>query len=198
MATHQQTARLDFLHKASLTLLVACPSLSRFYRSEFQQSLKNFEVTAAKSIDRQACPRCGQIYVPGLHTTVRLHSTKKKKTSTRNANQVRYQCHACHYTRLLEGTSKGQLIPSARTGGTSRNLTPAGVTAKPPAPPTHPHAHPKKSPLIQPKVAVTTASASPIPAKKKGKKNTLQALLAKSKQNNGTQKLGLDDFLSGL
>ena len=117
-----QSSRMEFLFQASHTIFSSCPELSRFYMSEFQQCLRQQDLIPAKSITRSCCPRCGQIYVPGLNTSVRLESKKKKKNSSskknknndstsKRKNQLIYQCNACTHKMKFQGSNLN--IPKA-------------------------------------------------------------------------------------
>ncbi|CAO3700583.1 unnamed protein product [Rhizopus stolonifer] len=64
----QQTNRLDFLFNASHTMFSSCPSLSRYYMNEFQETLGEYELKPTKQIERLACQSCGQISIAGLNT----------------------------------------------------------------------------------------------------------------------------------
>ncbi|KAG0169100.1 hypothetical protein DFQ28_002286 [Apophysomyces sp. BC1034] len=168
MATNQQTSRLDFLFRASHTVFANCPELSRFYMSEFQQTVRQHNVTPAKVIKRSACPSCGQVYAPGLNTSVTVETKRKR-------NQLVYRCKACTHTLRLKGSYKPTLPK------------PAAATAKPGiaipivAIPTTPTV--KKNDVVQDKSK-----------KKKPKKNSLQAMLAKRKEQTNQQNNSLLGF----
>ncbi|KAL0079242.1 hypothetical protein J3Q64DRAFT_1761766 [Phycomyces blakesleeanus] len=180
MVNNQQSSKLGFLFDASHSVFGHCPSLSRFYMSEFQQNLCNYDAKPAQAVERIGCPRCGQIYSPGFNTTVRLEpfGTKKRKQiqKTKPKNRLVYECHACTF-RFSMGRSIKAKIPTASL---EPNQIKGSVTAQTPA------SNSNKKTLN-----------NPIKKKTKGK-SALQAMLAKSKENAGPNKLGLNDFLSSL
>ena len=135
-----QSSRMEFLFQASHTLFSSCPELSRFYMGEFQQCLRQQDLIPAKSITRSCCPRCGQIYVPGLNTSVRLESKKKKKNNSskknknndnntsKRKNQLIYQCNACAHKMKFQGSNlnipKASLLETNKMTATTTINTP--------------------------------------------------------------------------
>ncbi|KAI8141797.1 RNAse P Rpr2/Rpp21/SNM1 subunit domain-containing protein [Fennellomyces sp. T-0311] len=167
-----QSSRMEYLFQASHAVFAQCPELSRFYMSEFQQCMRQQDLIPAKSITRTCCPRCGQIYVPGLNTSVKLQTRRTKK----KRNQLIYQCNACTHKMMFQGSSVAA-IPKADLSKTTA-VTPATMTTLLPSP-------------IEKKKKKN----------KGGKKNQLQAMLASRQQKEAEKKgggLGLDDFLSSL
>ncbi|KAI7887336.1 Rpr2-domain-containing protein [Lichtheimia hyalospora FSU 10163] len=183
--TKQSADRSEFLYHASHLLFATCPGLSRFYMSEFQQTLRQQETKASKVIARQMCSRCGQIFVPGLNARVVLKTTRRYRhginKSNRHRNQLVYQCNACLHKKRLQGSERD--IPKAPF---------VSDVVHAPTPSAPPVAAVTKQPPQQPPVATGK--------KKKNKKNNLQALIANRKQNEtkSSSAFGLDDFLSSL
>ncbi|KAI8335488.1 RNAse P Rpr2/Rpp21/SNM1 subunit domain-containing protein [Chlamydoabsidia padenii] len=124
MATKQQAGRLDFLLQASNLMVLQNPALSRFYLSHYQETLRLHQLSAPKAIDRLGCPRCGQVYLAGLNTSVELvpkgsnHQDKNKnklaQQKKNKKNTLVYTCHACQYGRKFNGSFK-RYIPSTST-----------------------------------------------------------------------------------
>jgi RNase P subunit RPR2 len=152
LQTHQQTSRLDFLFEAGFSMFNACPSLSRYYMNEFQNTLTEYELTAAKPIARLSCRSCGQINVAGLTSQVDI--TKKKKR-----NLVRTICLSCRHTDLYHGSYKKKLTKISC------------VTSKVPV----------SSIAAQPTIKMSDGPIDK-KKKNKGKKNNLKALLTKQQQ----------------
>ncbi|KAI8982166.1 RNAse P Rpr2/Rpp21/SNM1 subunit domain-containing protein [Mycotypha africana] len=115
----QQSSRLDFLYEASYSVLGQCPSLSRYYMNEFQNTLAEYELTLPKSVQRSACTSCGQITLPGLNTKVdivtddKLKKMKKKKNKIASVkkNKIQYTCLACQRSKVYNGSFK-RILPS--------------------------------------------------------------------------------------
>lgn len=195
--TKQSADRAEFLYHASHLLFATCPELSRFYMSEFQQSLRQQETKAAKAIARQMCARCGQIFVPGLNASVVLKTTKRYhhgiQKSNRHRNQLVYKCNACQHEKRLQGSERD--IPKASLLSDDNTKTAAApiVHASPAATTTTTSRQPQQQQQKQPAPPATGK-------KKKNKKNNLQALIASRKQNEtkSSSAFGLDDFLSSL
>ncbi|KAL0079477.1 hypothetical protein F4703DRAFT_1945056 [Phycomyces blakesleeanus] len=211
MVNNQQSSKLGFLFDASHSVFGHCPSLSRFYMSEFQQNLCNYDAKPAQAVERIGCPRCGQIYSPGFNTTVRLEpfGTKKRKQiqKTKPKNRLVYECHACTF-RFSMGRSIKAKIPTASL---EPNQIKGSVTAQTPAstvPNDKKNMNITKNSNSNNSLSSSDQSANNLhsnkktlnnPIKKKTKgKSALQAMLAKSKENAGPNKLGLNDFLSSL
>ncbi|KAI9016427.1 RNAse P Rpr2/Rpp21/SNM1 subunit domain-containing protein, partial [Phycomyces nitens] len=165
MTTNQQITRLGFLFDASHKVFAECPSLSRFYMSEFQHTLDNYETKTAQAVDRISCPRCGQIYAPGFNSTVRLEAKKPTKKKKQKPNRLVYQCNACTFRHIVGGSQKNNIptfqptVPTVSTIPTIPTISTVPTITK-----------------IMPQVATSA---------KKKKNNALQAMLAKSKQKTG-------------
>ncbi|KAI7899398.1 uncharacterized protein BX663DRAFT_521613 [Cokeromyces recurvatus] len=90
--TYQQVQRLDFLFNAGHSMLSMCPSLSRYYMNEFQNTLTEYELTASKPIARLSCTSCGQILIPGLTSKTeiipKLYNGSFKKKMPRNETMI--------------------------------------------------------------------------------------------------------------
>ncbi|KAI8062787.1 uncharacterized protein B0P05DRAFT_581151 [Gilbertella persicaria] len=110
LPSHQQTQRLDHLFTASYRMFTACPSLSRYYMNEFQNTLTEYELTSAT--ERLSCSSCGQILVPGLNSQVRLIS--KKRQHKPNKSLIRSMCFTCRHTKIYHGSYKKK-IPTEET-----------------------------------------------------------------------------------
>lgn len=201
--TKQSADRAEFLYHASHLLFATCPQLSRFYMSQFQQSLRQQETKASKAIARQMCSRCGQIFVPGLNASVVLKTTKRHRhgihKSNRHRNQLVYQCHACQHEKWLQGSERDIPKASLLSDDTKTAAASPIVHASPAA------AAATTSAAVVTKQSTQQQQKQPSPAssplkKKKNKKNNLQALIASRKQNEtkSPSSFGLDDFLSSL
>ncbi|ORE07370.1 hypothetical protein BCV72DRAFT_109322 [Rhizopus microsporus var. microsporus] len=108
----QQTGRLDFLSNASQLMFNVCPSLSRFYMSEFQQALIEYELKPTKQMERSACQSCGEIAIPGLNTAVRViqkNRKERKKKQLRAKNLIETTCLTCSRVKLYHGSFKNKL-----------------------------------------------------------------------------------------
>ncbi|RCH80962.1 hypothetical protein CU097_002292 [Rhizopus azygosporus] len=108
----QQTGRLDFLSNASQLMFNVCPSLSRFYMSEFQQALIEYELKPTKQMERSACQSCGEIAIPGLNTTVRViqkNRKERKKKHLKAKNLIETTCLTCFRVKLYHGSFKNKL-----------------------------------------------------------------------------------------
>lgn len=199
--TKQSADRAEFLYHASHLLFATCPELSRFYMSEFQQSLRQQETKAAKAIARQMCARCGQIFVPGLNASVVLKTTKRYRhgiqKSNRHRNQLVYKCNACQHEKRLQGSERD--IPKASLLSDDDTKTAAPIVHASPAT-TKTTMTTSRQPQQQPQKQNATTSPLATGKKKKNKKNNLQALIASRKQNEtkSSSAFGLDDFLSSL
>ncbi|CDH57351.1 predicted protein [Lichtheimia corymbifera JMRC:FSU:9682] len=199
--TKQSADRAEFLYHASHLLFATCPELSRFYMSEFQQSLRQQETKAAKAIARQMCARCGQIFVPGLNASVVLKTTKRYRhgiqKSNRHRNQLVYKCNACQYEKRLQGSERD--IPKTSLLSDDDTKTAAPIVHASPAT-TKTTMTTSRQPQQQPQKQNATTSPLATGKKKKNKKNNLQALIASRKQNEtkSSSAFGLDDFLSSL
>ncbi|RIB28893.1 hypothetical protein C2G38_2156694 [Gigaspora rosea] len=71
--------RLHFLWGASHTLLPTVPGLSAFYMQKFNQCAAEEDLNLADSVKRKYCAHCGNIFVPGMNTRVRINVKKKRK-----------------------------------------------------------------------------------------------------------------------
>ncbi|KAJ8658587.1 hypothetical protein O0I10_005627 [Lichtheimia ornata] len=204
--TKQSADRAEFLYHASHLLFATCPQLSRFYMSEFQQSLRQQETKAAKAIARQMCARCGQIFVSGLNASVVLKTTKRYRhgiqKSNRHRNQLVYKCNACQHEKWLQGSARD--IPKASLLSDDTKQAASIVHASPAAAAaaaTTTTTTSNKKPQQQQQQKQPAAPSPPATGKKKkNKKNNLQALIASRKQNEtkSSSGFGLDDFLSSL
>ncbi|KAG2217012.1 hypothetical protein INT45_003085 [Circinella minor] len=214
-----QSSRMEFLFQASHTLFSSCPELSRFYMSEFQQCLRQQDLIPAKSITRSCCPRCGQIYVPGLNTTIKLESIKKKRkknhsdkkeNKSKRKNQLIYQCNACTHKMTFQGSNfpipKANLLETKTTTPVTIATTTKAMTtqnniislSKQPVPKPQQQQQQSLHQQQQP-VGIDKKKKK----NKSGKKNHLQAMLASRQQSKEAEKkggggLGLNDFLSSL
>ncbi|GAN10548.1 hypothetical protein MAM1_0368d10091 [Mucor ambiguus] len=188
LQTHQQTSRLDFLFEAGHTMFSQCPSLSRYYMNEFQNTLTEYELTAHKPIARLSCKSCGQINVPGLNHRIEItHHQSRKQNKTKkilqSKNTIKSTCLTCGNTSLYHGSNKKKM--------------PKPIMQQ-------------ESVIAAAKPIITTSAITSISAptgeslkkkKNKGKKNNLKALLSKQQKpgnNNSNSSGGLGDFLSSL
>ncbi|KAG2202263.1 hypothetical protein INT46_009989 [Mucor plumbeus] len=194
LQTHQQTNRLDFLFEAGHTMFSKCPSLSRYYMNEFQNTLTEYELTAHKPIARLSCKSCGQINIPGLNHHIEIVQKKTKKKAnvvakkTQSKNLIKSTCLACGNTSLYHGSCKKKmpkLIMQKEIVIAEAPIVLASnsSTSSPPPPP-------------PPPTTTTTTDSSIKKKKNKGKKNNLKALLSKQQKPNNSG--GLGDFLSSL
>lgn len=208
MASKAQSGRLDYLYEASHAVFATCPSLSRFYMSEFQQCLEQQGTAATKLIARSACPKCGQIYAPGLNCTVDLEPLCKKRRRSKK-NRLVYECGACHHKYYLQGSQPAYVKSTKMDDEDTRQSIPASSSAITTTTTTISKKTPSGSPVAPIAAAYTPSPVSRAGAglqdnkkKKKPKKNSLQAMLANRKQNekqaSSSSGLGLDDFLSSL
>ncbi|KAL9541706.1 hypothetical protein MBANPS3_008968 [Mucor bainieri] len=172
LQTHQQTNRLDFLFEAGHTMFGSCPSLSRYYMNEFQNTLTEYELTAHKPIARLSCKSCGQINVPGLNHRVEIiHQQSRKQNKTK---KILHLYHGSNKKKMPKLVMQQEPViaatePITTTPTITSTSIPTGESLK------------KK--------------------KNKGKKNNLKALLNKQQKpgnisSNGSG--GLGDFLSSL
>ncbi|KAG1124072.1 hypothetical protein G6F42_009959 [Rhizopus arrhizus] len=180
----QQTSRLDFLFNASHVMFSQCPSLSRYYMNEFQQTMNEYELKPTKQIERLACQSCGEIAIPGLNTRVNIiqkNRREKKKMKKQTKNLVESTCLTCGRVKIFHGSFKNKM------------------KTKPSSVPTIP-AIPSLTDKIPNKTTQTVVKVEEINKKKKnkGKNNNLKALLAKQQTNNSSNNGSLGDFLSGL
>lgn len=203
LQTLQQTSRLDFLFTAGFEMLTRVPTMSRYYMTEFQHCLNEYELTTVKNISRLACTSCGQISIPGLTSQVEIkprrpnrgkksHKKVEKKKTTRNQqNVISITCKTCSNTNLYHGsykkkipkvTSQDNMIPVIENKNNSSTTASSTTTT----------------------TTATTTETTNKKKKNKGKKNNLKALLSKSNSNNnsggstGGGGGGLGDFLSSL
>ncbi|OBZ83090.1 Uncharacterized protein C16C4.19 [Choanephora cucurbitarum] len=105
LQTHQQTQRLDHLFTAGYSMFTSCPSLSRYYMSEFQNTLIEYDLTSAT--ERLACSSCGQIMVPGLNQKTRLISKRRKNKPNKSTLQI--TCLTCSRVKVYHGSHKKKL-----------------------------------------------------------------------------------------
>lgn len=173
MAKPEDASRLDFLYKASHIIFAHSPELSRFYMSEFQDNVRLQDIPVAKAIVRRMCPRCGQIYAPGLNTTVFLERQKRRK---KKRNYLVYQCDACGLAVKRQGSYPN--VPKA-----SSNQLESSSSLPTVAEPVNNDNNQKKKKNKK---------------KKNNKKNNLLDMLASRKQNEEEKSMGLNDFLSSL
>lgn len=169
-------------------MLSQCPSLSRYYMNEFQNTLTEYELTAHKPIARLSCKSCGQINVPGLNHRVEIiHQQSRKQNKTKkiiqSKNTIKSTCLTCGNTGLYHGSNKKKMPKLIM------QQEPVIVAAKP----------------IITTSATTSANAATIKSlkkkKNKGKKNNIKALLNKQQKpgnNSSNGSGGLGDFLSSL
>ncbi|KAI7850023.1 RNAse P Rpr2/Rpp21/SNM1 subunit domain-containing protein [Circinella umbellata] len=212
-----QSSRMDFLFQASHVLFSSCPELSRFYMSEFQQCLRQQDLIPAKSITKSCCPRCGQIYVPGLNTTVKLESIKKKKKNlgdkknknkddnkSKRKNQLIYQCNACTHKMTFPGSNphlpRAQLLKTKTMTATPVTIATTTTTTKAVTTHNNTSSSLSKQPVPkqqqQQKQPLLHQQQQPVGIDKKkkknkgGKKNHLQAMLASRQQSKEAEKKG--------
>ncbi|KAG1048701.1 hypothetical protein G6F43_008926 [Rhizopus delemar] len=181
----QQTSRLDFLFNASHVMFSQCPSLSRYYMNEFQQTLNEYELKPTKQIERLACQSCGEIAIPGLNTRVNIiqkSRREKKKMKKQTKNLVESTCLTCGRVKIFHGSFKNKI-----------KTTPSSV---PTIPVTTSHAD--KIPNTNKTTQTVKVEETNKKKKNKGKNNNLKALLAKQQTNNSSNNGSLGDFLSGL
>ncbi|KAG1135899.1 hypothetical protein G6F37_012464 [Rhizopus arrhizus] len=179
----QQTSRLDFLFNASNVMFSQCPSLSRYYMNEFQQTMNEYELKPTKQIERLACQSCGEIAIPGLNTRVNIiqkNRREKKKMKKQTKNLVESTCLTCGRVKIFHGSFKNKMKikPSSVPTTVITSLT---------------DKIPNKTTQTVVKVEETNKKK-----KNKGKNNNLKALLAKQQTNNSSNNGSLGDFLSGL
>ncbi|KAG2210927.1 hypothetical protein INT47_000084 [Mucor saturninus] len=130
MQTAQQTNRLDFLFAAGFEMMSRVPALSRYYMSEFQHSLTEFELTTPKTVARLACPSCGQIRLPGLSTHVAIEGQKRKK-GKRPGNRIKTTCASCCHTSFYHGSYKHKLpTATAAAAAVVPTVTPVVIEKK--------------------------------------------------------------------
>ncbi|KAI8380387.1 hypothetical protein BD560DRAFT_388102 [Blakeslea trispora] len=168
LQSHQQTQRLDHLFTAGYSMFTSCPSLSRYYMNEFQNTLTEYDLTSATQ--RLSCSSCGQIIVPGLNSKVQLIS-KRRKTKP-NKSTIQTTCLTCSRVKVYHGSYKKKLAKP--------------VKAK----------EPTIAPVKPPIVNAPTVD-QPKKKKNKNKKNSLKALLSKPSHQGGSGG-NLSDFLSSL
>ncbi|KAI7890918.1 uncharacterized protein EV154DRAFT_509986 [Mucor mucedo] len=132
MQTAQQTNRLDFLFAAGFEMVSRVPALSRYYMSEFQHSLTEFELTTPKTVARLACPSCGQIRIPGLSTHVAVVERQKRKKGKRPGNRIKTTCARCCHTSFYHGSYKHKLPTAATATATAAAvpMTPVVIEKK--------------------------------------------------------------------
>ncbi|KAI9257648.1 hypothetical protein BY458DRAFT_535241 [Sporodiniella umbellata] len=109
----QQTSRLDFLFNAGQAMFAACPSLSRYYMSEFQDTMEGFELKATKPIEKLTCQSCGQIQIAGLNSQVRIvqkNRQERKKAKRRSSNRVETTCLVCQRVKIHYGSQKNKML----------------------------------------------------------------------------------------
>ncbi|KAF9915319.1 hypothetical protein BX616_006437 [Lobosporangium transversale] len=88
-------ARLDFLWKASYTLLSTCPGASSHYMAQFLDLANARDLKLHEDIQTKSCAACGSIFVPGINTKVRVvpvHETRiererRKKQARKRAKK---------------------------------------------------------------------------------------------------------------
>lgn len=174
----QQTNRLDFLFNASHTMFSSCPSLSRYYMNEFQETLGEYELKPTKQIERLACQSCGQISIAGLNTQVRViqkNRKQKKKEKRKSRNLIEMTCLTCQRVKVYHGSHKNKILKKTTT-------TTAGMITT-------------MTTDVQRPAAVENNNKK----KKNKSKNNLKALLAKQQQSaTSSSSSSLGDFLSGL
>ncbi|KAI8637485.1 hypothetical protein BD408DRAFT_424434 [Parasitella parasitica] len=182
LQTNQQTNRLDFLFEAGHTLFSQCPSLSRYYMNEFQNTLAEYEVSAHKTIARLCCKSCGQINISGLNHRVEIiqqypkNNSKKAAKKSQSKNKIKSTCLTCGSTSLYHGSIKKKMPKLVK----------------------------QQEPMIDPTSSSNISPiADPLSRKKKnkGKKNNLKALLSKQQQQqkpSSSSGSGLGDFLCSL
>lgn len=193
LQTHQQTNRLDFLFEAGHTMFSKCPSLSRYYMNEFQNTLTEYELTAHKPIARLSCKSCGQINIPGHNHHIEIIRKKSKNKGnvvakkTQSKNLIKSTCLTCGNTSMYHGSCKKKMPKLIMQKDAVIVETPIAFASNSSTlPPPHP-----------PSPSTTTTTDSSIKKKKnKGKKNNLKALLSKQQKPNSSG--GLGDFLSSL
>ncbi|KAI8359931.1 hypothetical protein EDC96DRAFT_235300 [Choanephora cucurbitarum] len=105
LQSHQQTQRLDHLFTAGYSMFTSCPSLSRYYMSEFQNTLIEYDLTSAT--ERLACSSCGQIMVPGLNQKTQLISKRRKNKPNKSTLQI--TCLTCSRVKVYHGSHKKKL-----------------------------------------------------------------------------------------
>ncbi|KAI9485206.1 MAG: RNAse P Rpr2/Rpp21/SNM1 subunit domain-containing protein [Benjaminiella poitrasii] len=206
--THQQTQRLDFLFTASHAMFSACPSLSRYYMNEFQNTLTEYELTASKPIARLSCSSCGQILIPGLTSKTEITIKGKRRSNRQQKNRVRSTCLTCQRSKLYHGSFKQKIPKNESLRTNTINTVPTTATATKVVKTVHKTTVTKATVTKTTNVTANKNAAAAAPAsteinkkkKNKGKKNNLKALLLKQQQNQNSSSGGggLGDFLSSL
>ncbi|GBC00318.1 hypothetical protein RclHR1_03810007 [Rhizophagus clarus] len=79
MTSQDASNRLQFLWDASHTFLSTVPSLSAFYMQQFNQFSAEKELKLSEAVKRKYCNYCGNIFLPGINSQVRIEKNKKRK-----------------------------------------------------------------------------------------------------------------------
>ncbi|CAG8569860.1 11980_t:CDS:2 [Diversispora eburnea] len=64
--------RLQFLWNASHILLPTVPNLSAYYMQQFHQNAAEKNLILADGIKRTYCSYCGNIFIPGINSQIRV------------------------------------------------------------------------------------------------------------------------------
>ncbi|KAI9272935.1 hypothetical protein BDA99DRAFT_556526 [Phascolomyces articulosus] len=189
-----QSSRMEFLFQASHVVFASCPELSRFYMSEFQQCLRQQDLVPAKSITRSCCPRCGQIYVPGLNTQFQGSTFPIPKADLSSSSSSSDTTHTAAMTTMTSNTAATHINTLSLFNQPGQKQKQKQQQQQQPQ---------QKGSLHQQQQHPAGIDKKKKKNNKGGKKNHLQAMLASRQQSKEAEKkgsggLGLNDFLSSL
>jgi len=187
------STRIDFLQNAAALLTVSSPAASAHLRS-FQHQVADEQGVAIPEAGDKVCTACGSLLIPGWSCKTITHdekrarrSTAKRKPGSRpDVKTLRLQCSSCNTIATLQ-SAKPRRVPKKIP---TRSVPTLEIAQEPNLPIS------QSANLQSPKVANTMASR-----KTRGKKTSLQALLAANQQQQRNSqpiaKRGLDlmDFM---
>ncbi|KAK0944204.1 hypothetical protein LTR29_004336 [Friedmanniomyces endolithicus] len=187
------SARIEFLQNAADLLTVSSPAASAHLRSSRHQVADDHGVERPKD-GGKVCIACGNVLLPGWSCKIITHDEKRARLPIANrkpgprpdVKTLRLQCSLCNAITTLQSDKPRRISKKA----SSKSISTLEITQEPKCLlPSSAHVH-------SPKLANTAASR-----KTRGKKTSLQALLAASQQQQRNSqpivKRGLDlmDFM---
>lgn len=199
MASTAASARLQHLHNASLALVVASPATAAYLQSTHLAIADEGNDRERLADNEVVCKACGNILIPGWSCKSLTRNDNKRERPTRSRKEsrdvktVKLECLRCHTTstalqqKPLKAPSRARkpathtLQPNIKGPGVNMLPVPAVATGK----------------------SLETQAKAPIASttnrKARGKKSSLQSLLASQKRPAAvaTKNSGLDlmDFI---
>ncbi|GAB1728288.1 hypothetical protein NU195Hw_Modified_84t1 [Hortaea werneckii] len=198
MASNAVDPRIRHLHNASLALIASSPAVSAHLQAVRLSILRETGAEATTSDHEPVCTGCGSILIRSWSCSVQRSKGRRGRKIAQDENKgIKVACHACKSITIL---------PRLKTpkGRKDNKITakPSFTAPLPQKPAEVPHIAPESEalPSSQPApTADTTSSSASTSRKARGKKQSLQALVAGQKRSEPTAGAGsglnLMDFM---